>query len=93
MPTSGQAPIRSPTSTAPISAACTVSVLAKVLPTAKLRKAKTRSSRKVAAICDAAPTSAQIRNGAVTAGSRRPPGPVSRARSSNPHGSANRKRA
>ena len=73
MPASGSGPIRSPSSTAPISAACTVSVLAKVLPTAKFRKPKSRSSSSVPAICPSAPESAATAKTGVTPGAAAPP--------------------
>ena len=62
MPPSANKPTRSPRSTSPNSTACTVSVLAKVFPTAKFLNEKRCSSSSVAPICATAPISPQARN-------------------------------
>ena len=59
MPASAITPTLSPSSTRPKSTACTVSVLAKVLPTAKFLSENRCKSSSIAPICASAPLNAQ----------------------------------
>ena len=91
MPASATTPTRSPSSTRPNSTACTVSVLAKVLPTAKFLQRKQMQKQQHRPDLRQRPANAQSTKAPFGRGTPCPC--ASTATSSTAHGTAKRNRA